>query len=1106
MESEDDIKRFAAFDELLRTEAHVPVDGANDPTHMQTIRLLHEVFRGVKPESVESSSDPQIPEHIGRFRIERLLGRGGFGTVYLADDPLLNRQVALKVIHQHLLLDPAMRRRALREREAMARLQHPNIIPVWEASEDRDQLFIISEFCPGQTLAEWLVEHPGPLDSKAAAQWVYALADAVAHSHQRGVIHRDLKPGNILLDPVTQVESDGSTVLNLEPRLSDFGLAKILRKTEANVVSLQTQAGLFVGSLEYASPEQVKAQSSAIGPPADIYALGVLLFRLLTGQLPHTSESQYELAQKICEVHASFPNQFIKSVPRDVQAITLRAMAKDAHDRYASADALQKDLGRYLNGQPVEARPVSFIEQVTRLARKRPAVTGLTSLCCLLAMLYVYSVIVNNYQLAKQSRELKVALQLANDERGEAQHQRQLAEDGQKALNKLLYRESIKLAFDQWQQQNFIGLYDSLQRMEGQHSPTMEWQFLKKQLGQTYHAFDLQDESVQALSWLASDHQLLTIGSSGQLRRWKLGQKVSLSQHPTAKGAHSLAIHPDGKTLALPEHLSSNSATASDKKASQVAFWNLHDSERNAVPLPNRYSSTVESLEYSPDGLWLAAGPRYSNVIVTEIEARDAFAIKSDRRNRQIVFSPESDRIAVNAAVGVIEIYELHSRALVATIRNQMGDIAGALYSMAWLPGHDALVVNARPERLQVYSARDGRRLADVPANIDAENIALSPDASRILLGDNQGFVRLFDVPALLSGAIDDVALTPNMRVLNGKITDMTFIDSKRFVAADSEGDMIQWTQPTEQPALTVDRLLKRIHWHDDQHLWAFGSDGNYLAMVEASSAGLNFETELPPHGEHEVARTQNAIHIASASMTGLVTITDSHTNKQVSTCQLPTGNSLQNHVPVVDVLLFSEDGKTLFATGESNSVSAIQVENGTITWSKNLTNTGDSLAEDPRRSNLYVGGGFEELWIFGTASGDVRDHHVAGNGSLCLLRDMVKSRLISGHRDGTLRARSLNEREPPSIQRLSTTGITALAMTADHRTLIAGDDYGVVRLADDELTPLGVLYRSRLRSPEVAALNWSPNRQRLAALVYSKEDNRSEIIVFDSGLAIDAQ
>ncbi len=133
------------------------------------------------------------------------------------------------------------------------------------------------------------------------------------------------------------------------------------------------------------------------------------------------------------------------------------------------------------------------------------------------------------------------------------------------------------------------------------------------------------------------------------------------------------------------------------------------------------------------------------------------------------------------------------------TIRNQMGDAPSSVYSLAWLPGHDALIVNARPGRLQLYSAQDGRRMADAPADIDAETMADSLDGSRVALGDNQGTVRLFDVSALLSGSIEKVAITPNMRVLNGKITDMVLVDSERFVAADSEGHMIQWTQPSDK-------------------------------------------------------------------------------------------------------------------------------------------------------------------------------------------------------------------------------------------------------------------------------------------------------------------
>lgn len=1123
MESDEDIERSAAFDEMLRTRAAAPLENENQPKHLNTIRLLHEVFRGSSVEPANDTTDTttlsstdadldqlsRLPERIGRFEILRLLGRGGFGTVYLAEDPLLNRQVALKAIHSHLLLDPNMRRRALREREAMARLQHPNIIPVWEASEDGDQLFIVSEYCAGKSLAQWLVEHSGPLDGGMVAQWVYRLADAVAHSHSRGVIHRDLKPGNILLDPQLHLPaSEPRPMERLEPRLSDFGLAKILDKSNQEDASILTQAGLFVGSLEYASAEQVKGHSAAIGPATDVYALGVLLFQLLTGQLPHVATSRYELARRICEDHARFSNEQAAIVPKDLQAITLRAMARDKSDRYASADDLRDDLGRYLQGQPVLARPVSLLEKLTRLAYRRPAVTLLASACCLLALMYFYNLVISNHRLSVQSQELKLALEHANEQRTEAEHQRLIAQDGQKSLNKLVYRDLLKSAFDQWQQHNYIGLHDSLERLRAPHPPTMEWHHLRMQLDSSYHVFDLQDDPVQALAWHAADRQLLSIGESGRLRRWLPSSPAAIADQQTAIGAHSIAIHPDGQTIAMPEYLSAdkNSPSVSPgSKASRITFWNSRDAGRLDVILQN-HSRTVESLEYSPDGRWLAGGPRYANVIITDLENQESFALKSLRRNRQVLFSPESDRVAINSAHGMIGIHDLNSRQLITTIKNEQSGDLKAIYSMAWLPGRNAIVVNGGNERLQVYSAEDGRRIADAHADMEAESIAVSPDCRRVVLGDNQGFARLFDIEALMAGSEDKIALSPVMRVLNGKITDMIFIDDDRFVAADAEGNMIQWRAPASPVALELAESYRKLTWHDDQHLWLFSRTGDPIRFAELDGNSLKLSSESPSHVELEIARTQNARHIAMASMSGKITIVDAQTGRPVSSCQLPTANAIAQHVPVSDVLQFSADGQLLFTTGENNSLCVIRVRDGEIVWSKSFTNSGYSLAEDAAHNTLFWGGGFEELMFFETTAGKLRGEHVAGNGSVSLLVNNYRNELISGHQDGTVRTRSLKLDSSPVIHRLSRTGIMALAMTPDHRTLITGDEEGVVRIADDEIVPFGILYRSNLVNPEVTSMQWSPDRKRLAALIMSMKNTNSEVVIFESGLTGNAQ
>ncbi len=1107
MHDEEDIERSAAFDELLREHAAVISDDI-DPTRMQTIRLLHEVFRAPAslPDSDSPATEPPLPERIGRFRIRRQLGRGGFGTVYLAEDPLLNRQVAVKVIHSHWLLDPAMRSRALREREAMARLQHPNIIPVWEASEDQDQLFIVSEYCDGQSLAEWLATHPEPMSGKAAAGWLSKLADAVAHSHDRGVIHRDLKPGNILLDPLSQSQAaESADVQNLEPRLSDFGLAKILdrsgaRNNSASAANIATQSGLFVGSLEYASPEQVKGHLGTIGPATDIFALGVLLYQLLTGRLPHSADSQYELARKICEDHARFSSEDQAIIPKDLQAITLRAMAIKISDRYPSAGALRDDLERYLREEPVEARPVSPLEQLVRLSRKRPAVTALATICCLLTLMYLYNLVVSNRRLSEQSQALTLALTHARE-------QTRLAENGQRMLNQLRYRETLKLAFEQWQENNYIGLHDSLARLSGHQPSTMELAHLRRQLAAVYLKFDLRDQPVHALAWHPAEKQILSISANGSLRRWCPDRASALSEQTMAVGAHALAIHPDGKTLAIPENVmatfdpQNQIGLSREASASRITLWNAPTAKQAQEPI-QFHTRTVESLEFSPDGRWLAAGPRYTNVVVTDLDTQEPFAYKAGRRNRQVLFSPGSDRIAVYSDVGVVDIYDLRTHNLLTSCKLLFGSQNASCYSMAWVPGEESLVVNATPHSLDVYSTLDGHRQASVQAGMEGETIAISPDAKHLALGDNSGFVKVFDLKAILAGTDEAVAVTPGMRVMSGKVLDMAFIDEHRLVAADEEGNMIQLTLPNSPLSLQFDGRFSEIHWHDNQHLWAFGSDGRSIGYVNVGQNRLELRTDLPPHADGEVARVENSKHIARVNREGVLSVVQSDSGKELSTCRLPPGNALQSGQRVSDCLLFSADGQVVYATGNNNKLCAVRISDGKILWTLPLTNTGHALVEDVQRRHLYLGGGFEQLTIVDAISGKVVDTQIAGNGTHALMIHAGRRRLFSGHHDGTVRQRNLGlspaTETATTINRLASSSVTALTLSPDGRTLVVGGEDGIVRLADEETNLYGILYRSKLRDAEVARLKWSHDNRRLAALILSRKDQRSELVIFD--------
>src|SRR5262245_27259422 len=323
------------------------------------------------------------PPAVPGYEILAELGRGGMGVVYKARHLNLNRIVALKMILAGGHASPEDLQRFLTEAEAVAALQHPNIVQIFEAGHHNGLPFFTLEYVDGGTLTGWVREHPLP--AAQAAHLVEQLARGVAYAHDKGIVHRDLKPDNILLGagrsqagtPETEdwVQPPNVTLADDRrtppvPKITDFGLAKRVKGGSG-----VTHTGAVMGTPSYMAPEQAEGKKN-VGAAADVYALGAILYRLVTGRPPFQAATPLDTVMQVVSDEPISPRHPQPKLPKDLETICLKCLQKDPAKRYASADALADDLARFLSEEPIQARPVGPVERAVKWARRRPTVAG----------------------------------------------------------------------------------------------------------------------------------------------------------------------------------------------------------------------------------------------------------------------------------------------------------------------------------------------------------------------------------------------------------------------------------------------------------------------------------------------------------------------------------------------------------------------------------------------------------------------------------------------------------------------------------------------------------------------------------------------------------
>jgi tetratricopeptide (TPR) repeat protein/tRNA A-37 threonylcarbamoyl transferase component Bud32 len=468
------------------------------PDCAEQLALHFEVHRALAWDPAPEDEEP--PPAISGYELLGKLGQGGMGVVYRAHHLKLNRVVALKRIRAGELASRAEASRFLREAQAVARLQHANIVQIYEVGEHEGSPYFSLELVDGGSLALRLAGKPQP--AAETARLIETLARAVQHAHDRGVVHRDLKPANVLMT------ADGI------PKIADFGLAKRI-----DVELEKTQTGALLGTPSHMAPEQAAGRAGEIGPTTDVHALGTILYEMLTGRPPHRGTTVLETLEQVRSHETVAPSRLQPRIPRDLDTICLKCLEKEPRKRYASAAALADDLHRFLAGEPIQARPMSALEHGVRWARRRPALASTLLVCGVSVILLLVTLAISNVLIGRQK-----ALAVANYEAAESEHHRaetnfrlareavdsyitrvaqdpRLREHDLEALRKQLLGEALSYYH------KFVNESGDQPGVEAERGRAYaRLAFITQEIGTKQEAIDLYEKSLAVFEQLAHDH------------------------------------------------------------------------------------------------------------------------------------------------------------------------------------------------------------------------------------------------------------------------------------------------------------------------------------------------------------------------------------------------------------------------------------------------------------------------------------------------------------------------------------------------------------------------------------------------------------------------